>query len=368
MMLTRSWHTTMEPLDHCDDTTGVRFGSPTLSQHDLAGLMANYSPPINKFVVAMPSQQKVLDVSLWDRCQAGSSVQVGEYNGQGAQIFRLMPIKDSGGYVESNQIVLDHCSSTLAVDALSDRCDDGTNVQVVQARNVGGQYWNPFPDGTITNTACNKALDAAGDNNVVMWSAHGGQNQQWKVWLFQGNIFQNSTPSWEYFIINPATGKAVDYGNSRGCNAGTTLKLHEFNGTSKQRFHFQSTGQYSKLIPDDCPDLALDVKVESCSDRATIQMWPSHGWPGPNCLSAAGWIYPYEYGMFQPNGYGCVRRIEYRVARVQWPRRPNVGAHLGVAVKKPSPVTRVFVFGRLALTRWKAVLRSPRNGLGTKAK
>jgi hypothetical protein len=71
----------------------------------------------------------------------------GDHNGQGAQIFRRMPIKDSGEYrhVEtSNQMVLDDHSMRWppcwAVDALSDRpCDDGTNVPVVQARNVGAE-------------------------------------------------------------------------------------------------------------------------------------------------------------------------------------------------------------------------------------
>jgi hypothetical protein len=60
--------------------------------------------------------------------------------------------------------------------------------------------------------------------------------------------------------------------------------------------------------------------------------------------------------MFQKNGIGRVQRVEYRVARVQWPRQPKVAAHLGVAVKAQAGSESIF--GRLTRNRLQARLRT----------
>ena len=107
----------------------------------------------------------------------------------------------------------------------------------------------------IVNEASGLVLDvnSSGDN-VVMWSAHGGNNQR----------FTRDGP----FIRAVHTGNVLDVSRQDG-----SIVQREAHGLENQRWEFHADG----TIRLEGSDLCIDVEGGNLEEGARVIAWPWHG-------------------------------------------------------------------------------------------
>lgn len=126
---------------------------------------------------------------------------------------------------------------------------------------------------TLASVCSAKVLDVSGISQddgakVIVWSANGGANQQWKL---------SATDSGYYKLIAQHSNKVLDVAAAGTADGPPVQQWTDRSGLNQQwAFTDLGDGQY-KLTPRSAPGTALDVSGASRNDGAQVQIWTDNG-------------------------------------------------------------------------------------------
>lgn len=124
----------------------------------------------------------------------------------------------------------------------------------------------------IQNVKSGKVLDVKGGStadgaNIIQWTQHGRENQQFKIEQISNGAF---------IITNVKSGKALDVKGGSTADGANIIQWTR-HGRENQQFRFRKTSEGNYLIKNVKSDKLLDVKGGSMDDGANVLQWTQHG-------------------------------------------------------------------------------------------
>jgi len=168
-------HSVMTYGDACADVTGVRFGSPTLSDNDALGAWVVYPPPVVPLRSGLGSDH-CLDVSGGASAD-GTRIQLFTCNDTNAQLWYMTP----EGEVRS-AVAPDRC-----LDVSGAATADGTPIQLYTCNGTNAQKWSTTTNGELRSAvAPDRCLDVSGaatadGTPIQLYTCNGTNAQKWSV-------------------------------------------------------------------------------------------------------------------------------------------------------------------------------------------